>query len=210
MIILDCEQGTPEWLQARLGIPTASSFDKIITPTGKPSTQSDAYANTLVAEWLSGESAGADLSGNVWVQRGNELEPEARKFYEMQTDSSVTQVGFVLRDDRLVGCSPDGLVNGGLMEIKCPAPATHVEYLLQGALPTKYIPQVQGQMYIAEADWCDFVSYHPNMPPVIFRVERNPKFIAALTDALGEFLLTLADRKDTLISKGIEPLKEAA
>lgn len=208
MIILDCVQGEPEWLQARLGIPTASCFDKIITPTGKPSTQAEAYCNKLVAEWLVG--APVDDYTNPHMQRGTELEPQARAFYEMQADTDVKQVGFVLRDDRLVGCSPDGIVAPGLLEIKCPAPSTHVEYLLNGGVPSKYIPQVQGQMYITESDWCDFVSFHPLMQPVIVRVNRDDKFITALTKALDEFVSMLADRKTQLINKGIEPLKEAA
>jgi putative phage-type endonuclease len=208
MIILDCEQGTSEWLQARLGIPTASSFDSIITSTGKPSTQADAYANKLIAEWLVG--APVDEYKNDWMLRGNELEPQARAYYEMQADCEVKQVGFVLRDDRRVGCSPDGLTAGGLVEIKCPAPHTHVEYLLNGKVPTKYIPQVQGQMLITESEWCDFVSYHPLMPPVIVRVARDEKFIAALNEELDKLLNLMADRKAILINRGLAPLMEAA
>lgn len=211
MIILDMEQGTPEWLAARCGVPTASNFDKLIASTGKPSTQADAYANKLIAEMITGESADADLSNNQWVMRGNELEPDARRFYEMQRDSDVQQVGFVLRDDRRVGCSPDGLVgDDGLVEIKCPSPAVHVQYLLGGKLPSGYKAQVQGQMLIAERGWCDFISYHPLMPPALFRVERDDKFIAALEGELTNLLGLIDERLNLLAQQGILTIKEAA
>lgn len=211
MIALDMAQGSPEWLEARLGVPTASCFDKLITPTGKSSTQADGYANTLIAEWLSGASAGADLSGNQWVQRGNELEPQARAYYEFQTDCSVQQIGFVLRDDRQVGCSPDGLVTDvGLVEIKCPAPHTHVGYLLSGEAPAQYRPQVQGQMWITERNWCDFLSFHPLMPPVLVRVERDDKYIKTLSVEVEKLLELMATRKAALMERGITPIKETA
>ena len=202
MKILNLEQGSPEWLQARLGVPTASAFDKIITPTGKASTQTDAYAKKLVAEWLCGEPL--DEYGNAWMQRGNELEPQARSFYEFQTDCTVEQVGFVLRDDELVGCSPDGLVGEkGLVEIKCPAPHTHVDYLLSGTIPNKYRPQVQGQMMLTGREWCDFVSYHPLMAPVIIRVERDDAFIETLNELLSGLTDTINRYKQQLADKGI-------
>lgn len=202
MIVLNLEQGSPEWPKARLGVATASNFDKIITPTGKPSTQSDAYALKLVAEWLAGENL--DEYGNQWMQRGTELEPQARAFYEFQTGATVEQVGFVLRDDRKVGCSPDGLVLAdGLVEIKCPAPHTHVDYLLTGTVPNKYQPQVQGQMMVMERDWCDFLSFHPLMPPVLTRVGRDEKFIKALNTELEKLLEKIESIKSTLRERGI-------
>ena len=209
MIIHDVPQGSDCWFSLRLGRPTASSFDKIITPTGKASTQADAYANMLVAEWLTGQPGG--MEPNAWMQRGTDMEPEARSFYEMDADAEVEQVGFLTRDDGWVGCSPDGLVGGdGLLEIKCPSPAVHVEYLLNAEIPGKYKPQVQGQLLIAERDWCDFLSYHPDMPPVRIRVERDEAFIKALSGRLDALVEAIQDKRERLTKRGIEPTYAAA
>ena len=146
MIILDCDQNSDEWFAARLGIPTASCFDKICTPTGKSSTQSAAYMNKLLADWLLG-SPSATFTNDA-VARGTDLEGEARSYYEFYTGLSVQQVGFCYRDTaHLVGASPDGLVgDDGGIEIKCPLPHTHVGYLLSDTIPTAYNAQVQGPL----------------------------------------------------------------
>ena len=103
----DIEQGSDEWFKARCGIPTASSFDKIITSTGKKSTQSEAYMNSLLAEFITQEKASVKQSD--WMARGIELEPEARATYEFITDSKVEETGIVYKDDsRMVSCSSIG------------------------------------------------------------------------------------------------------
>lgn len=187
MILINCEQGSPEWFAARLGIPTASGFDKIITPTGRPSTQAEGYMNRLLAEWLMGKPV--DIEKSEWMERGTEMEVEARKLYEFQTDTTVETVGLIYQNERkLVACSPDGLVGDGGLEIKCPAPWTHVEYLLNNDIPTKYIPQVQGNIWITGRKWWDFQSYHPDMDPVIVRVRRDETFIKALESELSKFI----------------------
>jgi hypothetical protein len=179
MRIIECEQGSPEWLQARLGVPSASSYSKLITTTGKASAQAEAYINQLVAERITGESSFFQVT--YPMQRGMDLEPEARVRYEMETGNLVEQVGFLMHDTLEAGASPDGLVgeSGGL-EIKCPMPSTHVEYLRDGRLPSKYIQQVQGCLWISGRDWWDFMSYHPKMTPLIIRVYRDEVFIKAL------------------------------
>jgi hypothetical protein len=179
MRIINCEQGSPEWLQARLGVPSASSYSKLITTTGKASAQAEAYINQLVAERITGESSFFQVTDPM--QRGMDLEPEARVRYEMETGNLVEQVGFLMHDTLEAGASPDGLVgeSGGL-EIKCPMPSTHVEYLRDGRLPSKYIQQVQGCLWISGRDWWDFMSYHPKMTPLIIRVYRDEVFIKAL------------------------------
>lgn len=209
MKVNNCEQGTPEWFQARLGIPTASMFDKVLTPTGKASAQAGVYANTLIADWLCG--APAESFESEWMKRGTELEPQARAFYEMECNTTVPQVGFVTNEigNGVIGCSPDGLPDaGGLLEIKCPAPHTHVGYLIDGKLPTKYKPQVQGQMLVTETEWCDFLSYHPLMDPVLIRVERDDEYIRDLTVALNKLLDTIAERKQKLTDRGVSPIQE--
>lgn len=187
MQLHEVEQGTPEWHQVRLGIPTASCFDKIITPTGKPSTQAAAYENKVIAEILTGKSADT-FEGNVWTERGKELEPDAVDFYEMQTGLDTRIIGFVTNDENTFGCSPDRLVGeNGLLEIKCPAPHTHVQYLIDKEIDKGYYPQVQGQLFVTGREWCDWLSYHPEMPPVIIRVERDIEFIETLEKLLEKF-----------------------
>lgn len=188
MQLHEVEQGTPEWHQVRLGIPTASCFDKIITPTGKPSTQAAAYENKVIAEILTGKSADT-FEGNVWTERGKELEPDAVDFYEMQTGLDTRIIGFVTNDENTFGCSPDRLVGeNGLLEIKCPAPHTHVQYLIDKEIDKGYYPQVQGQLFVTGREWCDWLSYHPEMPPVIIRVERDVEFIETLEKLLEKFI----------------------
>jgi len=179
MRCINCEQGTDEWLASRLGIPSASMYAKIITTQGKWSTQADSYINQLVAEKLTGETT--PFYQNEHMIRGTELEPDARQLYEFITGSEVQQVGFCLHDTLEAGASPDGLIgeDGGL-EIKCPAPATHVEYLRGDKLPSKYKQQVMGCLWITGREWWDFMSYHPNMKPLIVRVERDEDYIAEL------------------------------
>jgi hypothetical protein len=179
MRIINCEQGSPEWLQARLGVPSASSYSKLITTTGKASAQAEAYINQLVAERITGEPSFFQVTDPM--QRGMDLEPEARVRYEMETGNLVEQVGFLMHDTLEAGASPDGLVGeeGGL-EIKCPMRSTHVEYLRNGRLPSKYIQQVQGCLWISGRDWWHFMSYHPKMTPLIIRVYRDEVFIKAL------------------------------
>jgi len=204
MKIVTCEQRSPEWFAARLGIPTASMFDRIITPSGKPSSQADGYANLLVAEWLSGQPGG--MEPTPWMQRGTDCEPEARAFYEMDRGVGVSEVGFITMDEGQAGCSPDGLVgDDGMLEIKVPAPQTHVEYLLSGELPQKYRPQAQGQLMVAERRWCDFLSYHPDMPPVLVRVERDEAFIGKLNELLGAFTVVLSGKRKQLLERGMHP-----
>jgi len=173
------EQGSFEWLAARLGIPSASMFAKIVTTKGAWSTSADTYINQLVAERLTGERE--EVFQSHHMIRGTELEPDARDLYSLMTNSEVIEVGFCLHDTLAAGCSPGGLIgeDGGL-EIKCPAPSTHVEYLRGGVLPSKYKQQVMGCLWITGREWWDFVSYHPTMKPLIVRVERDEEYIAAL------------------------------
>ena len=184
MQVHDFEQGTEEWLQARLGIPTASCFSKLITSAGKRSTQIDGYLNTLIAESLMGEPSESFQS--EWMARGNDLEPQARAWYEFQTDSDVQQVGFVKLDSGIAGASPDGLTVTGGLELKCPKPETHVKYLRANKLPSDYVAQVQGCMWICEREQWDFASFHPLMPKLLITVRRDDAFIATLAGIVAE------------------------
>jgi hypothetical protein len=184
MIILNHEQGTEDWFAARLGIPSASNFSKLVTSTGKPSTSAEGYINQLIAEAVTGERA--DFYSNAHMERGTALEPEAKAYYELMRDVEVTEVGFCLHDTIRAGCSPDALVGTGGLEIKCPSGAVHVSYLRSGGLPVAYKQQVMGCMWITGAEWWDFLSYHPNMPSLLIRVKRDDKFIDLLASEVAK------------------------
>jgi len=185
MKIIDVEQRSLEWHAARLGVPSASNFKNVVTPTGQKSKQVDSYLNRLIADVLTGSPE--PHPGTDAMQRGTDLEPEARSYYELIA-GSVEEIGFCIHDDGF-GCSPDGLVGEeGLLEIKCPLAHTHVEYLRDGILPSIYIPQVQGQLLVLNRLWCDFLSYHPSMKPLLIRVYRDEKYIAILHQALRELV----------------------
>lgn len=197
MRVVDCVQGTAEWWDARLGKPTASQFDRILTPkTRKPSSAMKKYRAQLLADWLMGQYV-KEWEGNQWTERGIDLEGEARNYYAMMMDVRVEKVGFVLRDDGLVGGSPDGLVgvDGGL-EIKCLEPVGHVELLLDE--DPGYIGQVQGYMYLTDRSWWDILAYNPDLLPKIIRIDRDEEYIKALVPVLDEFVGQLEADKERL------------
>lgn len=196
MVKLDIEQGSDEWFAARLGIPTSSNFDKIITPTGKPSAQAEEYRNVLLAEYTGGTKK---RFCSDHMKNGTELEPEARRYYEFTNDVKVEQIGLVYKNSkRLVSCSPDGLLQKGGLEIKCPMEHTHIGYLLGGALPKKYKQQVQGSMYVTGYRWWDFMSYHINQPPLIVRIERDDEYIKLMHKCMTSFIADLVKCRQTL------------
>lgn len=183
--IVDVEQGTEEWFKARLGKLTASNFSKILSPTGKVSTQANDLVNTLVAELLTGERE--ETYKNAHMERGNELEEEAREFVNFTGGHSFEPVGFV--DSGLgFGCSPDALDQERKigLELKCPMAKTHVKYLRAGKLPNEYFSQVQGSMLVTGYDSWVFCSYHPLMKPFILEVKRDEDYIEKLRGMLIE------------------------
>jgi len=208
VIRLDVPQGSKAWFDARIGLPTASQYSRILTPrTMKVSEQAVGYRNELLAEWLLGEPL--DTGEFQFTERGSSLEEGAYRFYEMQREVDVDRVGFLLRDDRRTGCSPDGLVGtDGQVEIKCPAAATHVGYLLDGG-GEKYRAQIQGGLYISGRPWCDFLSYHPTLPPAMVRFQRDEPFIRALEAVLNEFCDRLATAQAELAARGYQPAAKA-
>lgn len=156
-------QGTMEWKQLRAGKVTASRVADVIAKTKSGYSTSRAnYMTELVIERFGVISEGFTNSAMQW---GTETEPLARIEYEKRNLVSVEQVDFVNHPViAMAGCSPDGLVNDGLLEIKCPNSTTHFEYLLAGEVPEKYKPQMAWQMACTGAQWCDFVSYDPRVP----------------------------------------------
>lgn len=163
-------QGTPEWLAIRKGKPTASNFDKIVTAAKcELSKSADSYINDLIGEAFAPDFE-PEFQGNWLTRRGNELEPQARLAFQVQTGLDVEQVGFVTHDNGILGCSPDALIKDGGeyfagLEIKCPAPGTHVGYVRAGGLPDIYKQQVHGSMVVTGLRQWYFWSYFPGMQP---------------------------------------------
>ena len=188
MIVHDVKQGSPEWLKLRAGIPTASEFHQVITPTGKPSGQAKRYCCDLLAERILGEPLEKYVTRAM--ERGSELESEAMYAYEFERDLDTQAVGFISDDGEQFGygASPDRLVgDDGLLEIKCPGPGVHVGYLLLQPADRNYYPQLQGQLWITGRKWVDIMSYHPDIPRAIVRVERDVPYIKVLASAVTGF-----------------------
>ena len=209
MITLDCEQGSQEWVEARLGIPTASEFSRIVTSTGKLSASRGPYLGELLAEYCLGETY-SDFGMTEWMERGKVLEPSARKYYSFHRDADVESVGFCYRDQaRMVGCSPDGLVGGddGLLELKCPSPGKHVFWLAQGVLPREHFAQCQGALWVTGRPWIDFMSFHPQLPPLIVRAEPDPSYQAALNKHIPAVIEEILSGRERLKELGavLEP-----
>lgn len=190
---IDCEQRSPEWFEARCGKVTASRIADLMakTKTGYSASRAN-YLAELVAERLTGTVAeGYSNAAMAW---GTEHETEARAAYQFYTDAEVTEIGFVLHPtiDR-AGCSPDGLVStDGMTEIKCPNTATHIETLLTGTVPAKYIKQMQWQMRCCDRAWCDFVSFDPRLPDrmqlFVKRVARDDAMLDEIEREVVAFL----------------------
>jgi len=190
-------QGSPEWHALRLGKVTASRVADVIAKTKSGYSASRAnYMAQLIAERLTGTPA--ETYTNAAMQHGTETEPEARAAYEFYQGATVEEVAFVAHPKiDQAGCSPDGLVGGdGLVEIKCPNTATHLETLLGQSVPGKYEAQMQFQMSCTGRSWCDFVSYDPRMPEnmriFVKRVIRDDKRIKEIEEEIAGFLLEMA------------------
>lgn len=199
------EQGSEEWKRLRLGRVTASRVADIIAKTKSGYSASRAnYMAQLIAERLT--DTVTEGFTNAAMQHGTETEPEARCAYEFYQAAVVEQVAFV-EHPRIndAGCSPDGLVgNEGLVEIKCPNTATHLDTLLGQSVPGKYLTQMQFQMACTGRKWCDFVSYDPRMPEnmklFVKRVDRDDKAIKEIEDEIAGFLLEMAVKLSQLNS----------
>ena len=198
------EQGTLEWHQQRLGKATASRIAEIIakTKTGYSTSRAN-YAAQLIAERLT--SVPSEGFSSAAMQWGTETEPEARSAYSFYSGHDVDQIGFIDHPTiTMSGASPDGLISdAGLVEIKCPITATHIDTLRTGRVPGKYITQIMWQLACTGRQWCDFVSYDPRMPEhmrlFVKRVARMDDDIKVLESEVLSFLAeieaTIADLK---------------
>lgn len=194
----DCmEQRTEEWFSARLGKATASRVADVLAKikSGESASRKN-YKMELVVQRLTGK-AGESFT-NAAMEWGTEQEPFARMAYEAHTGTFVKEEGFV--DHPTIegfGCSPDGIVGEGLIEIKCPNTANHIETVLENKAPNKYIPQMQCQMACTGAKWCDFVSFDPRVPEdlqlLVVRVERDQEYIDSMEVEVKQFLSEVLD-----------------
>lgn len=194
------EQRSPEWFALRIGKPTASEFDRIITPkTGQLSAQSTEYAYAILAELMLGVPL--DAPQTAYMSQGIEMEDAAVDAYEFLTNIETGPGGFVTDDAETIGCSPDRLVgDDGLVEIKTSVVATtQVAHLINRVgFEMKHRTQVQGQLLVSERAWCDLVGYHPELPLVVVRVKRDEPFIEKMEAALCTFVQQLAMMREKL------------
>ena len=197
------EQYSDEWWSARLGKATASKIADIIAKTKSGySAGRKNYEAQLIAERLTGNSPPSFT--NAAMQWGTDTEPKARAAYSFYTDSEVIEEGFVDHPTiEMSGASPDGLVgDGGLLEIKCPNTATHLDTLLNKKIPKKYKTQMFWQMACCGRKWCDFVSYDPrlseNMSMVIIRLERDDEVVEQMEKDVSEFLKEISEKVSKL------------
>jgi putative phage-type endonuclease len=192
------QRDDPKWWAARLGKVTASRVADVVAKTKtRYSASRENYMADLIVERLTGQKASS--FSNAAMEWGTEQEPNARAAYSARTGELVEEVGFI--DHPVIpmsGASPDGLVADGLVEFKCPNTATHLEYLLAGKPPERYVTQMQWQMACTRRPWCDFVSYDPRLAEhlqlLIVRVPRDDKRIAELEDEVRKFLAEVDEK----------------
>lgn len=189
----DIEQGSADWRSLRVGKVTASKIADVMAKlkSGGEAAGVKNYRAQLVCERLTGVAEESYCNGAM--QRGIEMEPLARECYEFFTGNRVEQVAFIDHPTiPMSGMSPDGMIGEeGLVEIKCPNSATHIEYLLAGTPPSQYIPQMMWQMACSGRLWCDFVSYDNRLPEemqlFIARLHRDDEMIKVMESAVIEF-----------------------
>jgi hypothetical protein len=181
---IDCQQYSPEWRAARIGIPTASSFAKVMMGHGSKTRQD--YLCRLVMERIVGRSLEDDVQ-TKWMRHGSKRESEAVSAFEKLTSMVTKPCGFMISDNGRYGCSCDRLVaTGELIEIKCPAPWTHCRYHVYGP-GDDYRAQVQGQLLITDCETAYFFSYFPGLPSFKLKTERDEKYIKKLETELNNF-----------------------
>lgn len=213
MKIINCQQGDPTWMYERCGRLTASRMGDVMArlKNGKPATARHNYMMEKLTEVLTGQCAEHFVTDAM--QWGIEHESVARSVYEINNGVEVELVGMVIhpRIDR-GAASPDGLCgDAGIVEFKCPTTATHLEYLLDGVMPDRYVHQCQWQLACTERDYCDFVSFDPRLPSeyglFIVRLERDANVIAAMEAEVIQFIGELNQMAEKLqkCKREVEP-----
>ena len=192
IIVNDVIQGSDEWLSLRCGVITASEINNIITSTGRDTKDEKykTYIRQKAGEIISGRTDSSYSGG--YMQKGLDMEDEARNMFMMHEFKHVSEVGFIFKDeDKRVGCSPDGLsINSGL-EIKCPKISTHIKYLQQSKVPSEYIPQIMFSMYVTDLKYWHFMSYCEGLNPLIIKVSRDDEYIKTIDDNVKRAILDI-------------------
>lgn len=201
MIRHDAPQGSPEWYAARLGIPSASNFARLVTGTGKPSAQLTGYASELAAELFANKTLD-EFDGNTWMDRGKDLEQEAVDWYGFTYDCEVERPGFITTDDGLAGCSPDGIIGGAEgLEIKCLKAENHIAartyFDKHGHAEPKYTPQVQGGLWVTGFSKWTLLFYNRDLPPLVVPIAPDPTYHESLAKAVKQ---VCAERDEILAS----------
>jgi putative phage-type endonuclease len=192
MIVHTMEQRSPEWYEVRAGKLTASCAGKLITPTGRPSTQYKGEIARILAE-QQGLQEPEQLRPSYWMERGIDMEEEAQRWLAVETGLDIEPVGFIEDHTGYFGVSPDGIIREDEtiipVELKCPKPSTHIQWLIEGGVPKEHLAQVHMAMLIAKSRFAYFMSYCPECQPLIVKVE------------IDDYTQTLADQMDVYIDE---------
>ena len=197
MIIHDMKQRTPEWYAVRAGKLTGSIASKLVTPTGRLSTQYKSEIGRIIAEKMDWQEPEEGIE-TAWMTRGSELEHEARCWFTVETGLKVKEVGFIESDDGMTGFSPDGLADHPKMasiipvELKVPKPSTHIRWLLDDELPVEHRAQVHFGMVITDAPVAYFMSYAQHCRPLILEVERD-EYTDTMSSAIHKYIVEFED-----------------
>lgn len=190
MKIFDMPQGSSEWVQARLGVVTASEIDALVTPLWKPRTGEG--VETYLFRKLSEKTIGwrPEFAGTFEMNQGNIIETIALPWFNFTYDANARRVGFCLSDDGRSGCSPDALIgddNG--LEIKSPQPPQHLKYLIRGEVPPEYLAQVHFSMLVTGRPRWTFLSFSRHFPSLVVEVKRDERIQEILRTTLDAFLV---------------------
>lgn len=204
--IINCEQNTPEWYLARLGLPTASQFQCLLAKSAEQKGRAT-YMRQLAAEIITGEPT-ENFKSPV-LDRGHAMEDEARKSYAFTNDADPQLVGFIRSGAK--GCSPDSLIgDDGMLEIKTKRADLLIETIFKGEFPNEHKAQCQGALWIAEREWIDLIVYWPKMPSFVKRAYRDVAYIATLARAVDEFNEELAGMVEKIRRVGTADVARAA
>jgi hypothetical protein len=197
MKVYMCDQGTPEWLDLRSGVATASEFNNILTPKRcELSAGWKAYAAMLISEIFTGGPDPWRFEGQTAdMRRGVEFEPEAREVFAFTLGEEIKQVGFCLHDNGRWGASPDGLMVTRGWELKCPAPKTQIRWVYDNVLPDDHKNQCHGGMIVTGYDEWVFGAYCAGCPSLIVEVKRDD-----YTRMLEEALLSFNEKFDKMLA----------
>lgn len=189
--VFNCDQGTEEWFRARMGIPTASEFHTVMASGagGGDSKTRRTYMHKLAGEIITDQPMENYTNGHM--ERGHEMEDDARRLYAFMADAEIEQVGFIRSGSK--GCSPDSLIGeSGMLEIKSKLPHLLIPILLRDEFPAEHKAQCQGALWVAEREWIDITVYWPKMPLFTKRAYRDETYIATIANAVKAFNEELA------------------